>query len=348
MTGRWTVWAAKDNRLTFRLRPNQGTLARAMRLADYDTGFVGTWLLAGDDRDDLPTAHGFDAWAGTLAMPKADDFYPASISRNAQQVRIEANAGGQRGQDFQEVLTREASAFLERHKSGKPFLLVVAYPLPGLDVPLAASEPDARQDWPDAAKGYAARVSRLDRDVGTLVGRLQELGLAERTAVLLTSDRARTRVTAETGDFFHSAADLRVVQGELYEGRIRVPLVVKWPGHVAANTETDFPSAIWDFLRTFAEMAGGTLPDNASDGVSLVASMSGQPTRERGMLYWEVREGGFGQAVRIGDWKAVRPRGKLDSHLVELYDLKQDPRETTSTAKEHPEVLAKFLRQPKG
>jgi arylsulfatase A-like enzyme len=345
LTGRWTAFAAKDDRQVFTLGSNQRTLASLMGQAGYETGFVGTWLLAGDKADDVPTAHGFHEWAGTIGMPLADGFFPTSILRNAEQVRIEANAAGKRGEDFQEVLTQEAVSFLERHKNGKPFLLVITYPLPGLEVPLDVSESYANQDWPDAAKAYATRISRLDQDVGTLVERVQQFGLADRTAILLTSDRARTRITADTGDFFHSAADLRVVSGELYDGRLRVPLIAKWPGHVAAKTETNYPAAIWDFLRTFAAMAGGTLPANASDGVSLVASLSGQTTDERGMLYWEVREGGFGQGVRIGDWKVVRPRGKMDSQFVELYDLKHDPQESSNVAREHPEVLAKFLRK---
>ena len=127
--------------------------------------------------------------------------------------------------------------------------------------------------------------------------------------------------------------------GELYEGRLRVPLIVKWPAEVTPGSETDFAAASWDLMATFTDMAGAVLPAGSTNGVSLVPALLGEAKPRRGMLYWETREGGFGQGVRIGTWKAVRPRGKGKRDDVELYNLKQDPGETKDQAKEHPEIL---------
>jgi arylsulfatase A-like enzyme len=141
-----------------------------------------------------------------------------------------------------------------------------------------------------------------------------------------------------------SGGGLRIVSDELYEGRLRVPLIVKWPAEVSPATETSFPAATWDFMATFADIAGAVLPAGSGEGVSFAPAMLGETTRRRGMMYWEIREGGFGQAVRIGDWKAVRPRGKGKLEDVELYNLKQDPGETKNQAKAHPEIVARFIK----
>lgn len=346
MTGRFAARAGKPgkkDKATFELSRDQRTLPRVMRLTEYATGFVGTWGLGDAAETNHPGSYGFHEWSGILTPPTAETAYPASVVRNGETVAVAENAAGKQGVDLPQLLIQEAVSFLERHSSGKPFLLVVTYPLPGADLPLTESGAFADRDWPAPKKTYAEKVTRFDRDVGTLAAALEKLGLSKRTVVVLTSDAAAKRNPAEK-DVFQSSGDLRAVSGELYEGWMRVPLIVKWPAEVSPGTETSFPTATWDFMATFADMAGAVLPAGASEGVSFVPGMLDKTARRRAMMYWEIHDGGFGQAVRIGDWKAVRPRGKSKLEQVELYNLKQDPAETKDQAKEHPEIVARFIK----
>ncbi len=311
MTGRYTAMAVQDGKMSFTLSPDQKTLPHMMRLTEYATGFVGAWDLGDAAEGNNPGSHGFDEWSGILTPAGAESAYPASIFSNGKSVPVPENAKKKQGLDLPQLLVKEAISFLERHASGKPFLLVVTYPLPGAELPLAESGVYADRNWTAAQKTYAEKVARFDRDVGTLTESLEKLGLSQRTAVVLTSDRAVWHGVAEKKDVFHSHGGLKVAGEDLYEGRLRVPLIVKWPAEVSPATESAFPVAAFDFTATFADLAGAVLPAGSSNGVSFVPALLGEAQRRRGMMYWEARDGGFGQAVRIGDWKAVRPRGKM-------------------------------------
>ncbi len=343
MTGHYTALAVRDGKVSFQLSRDQKTMPDVMRLTEYATGFVGSWGLGGDSEGSTPDEHGFDEWSGLLAPATGETSYPATIWSKGEQVPIAENADGKQGVGLTDALTNEASAFLERHVSGKPFLLVISYPLPGSDVALAESDAYADRDWTAAQKAYAGRIARLDREVGTLIEKLEKLGLSKRTAVVLTSDCAARHDGAEP-DIFDSNGGLRTAGGEMYEGRLRVPLIIKWPAEVSPGSETDFAATTWDMLATFTDMAGAVLPAGSTNGVSFVPALLGETRSRRGMLYWETRDGGFGQGVRIGDWKAVRPCGKMGIEAVELYNVKEDPRETKNQAKEHPEIVARFIR----
>ena len=132
---------------------------------------------------------------------------------------------------------------------------------------------------------------------------------------------------------------MRGVKRDLYEGGIRVPLIARWPGRIAAGTQTDLVSAFWDMLPTCADLAGAQTPGGL-DGISLLPTLLGRPERQKKheALYWEFHEGGSIQALRMGRWKAVRPVGKK----LELYDLQTDMGETTDVAGRHPDEVAKM------
>jgi arylsulfatase A-like enzyme len=343
MTGRYTAHAVQDGKLSFKLSPDQRTIAEVMRMTEYATGFVGCWNLGSDEEATTPSAHGFDEWSGLLTPASFETCYPATIWSNGEQVSLAENAAGNRGLGLTDALMQEAMAFLERHTSGKPFLLVLSYPLPGSDLPLAGSGAYAHQGWTAAQEAYAERIARLDGEVGKLVEQLEKLGLTQRTAVFLTSDGAAQHEGTEL-DVFDSYGGLRTAGGDMYEGRLRVPLVVKWPAEVRSGLETDFAVSPWDMMATFSDMGGAVLPAGSTSGVTYVPALLGDPTQRRSMMYWETRDGGFGQGVRIGDWKAVRPCGKMDIDAVELYNLIEDPGEINNQAKEHPEILSRFIR----
>lgn len=343
MTGRYTAVAVKDGKPSYQLSREQKTLPHVMGLTEYATGFVGIWNLGDGSESTPPTAFGFDEWSGLFGPATADNSYPAKIWSKGEQVALAPNAKGEHGLGLTEALTSEAVGFLERHTSGKPFLLVLTYPLPGTKLALAESKTYSDRDWTAAQEAYADRIACLDRDIGTLLAKVEELGLSQRTAVVLTSDCA-ARHKGDELDIFDSTAGLRTSGNEMYEGRLRVPLIVKWPAEVTAGSESPFAVTAYDMLATCTDMAGAVLPAGSTHGVSFVPALLGETKNRRGMLYWDTHQGGFGQGVRIGDWKAVRPCGKMGLNAVELYNLKEDPRETKNQAKEHPEIVARFIK----
>jgi arylsulfatase len=192
---------------------------------------------------------------------------------------------------------------------------------------------------PKPRAAYAAMVTRMDREIGTILDLLDELGLTEDTLVVFTSDNGPTFNGGTDSEFFHSAAGLRGLKTELYEGGIRVPLMARWPGRIPAGSVSDLPSAFWDFLPTFAELTGQTLPV-PTDGVSILPTLEGrlQEQEERGYLYWEFQGR---QAVRSGRWKAYRRASDGD---FELYDLQSDGGEASNVSGENPEVVTRISR----
>jgi arylsulfatase A-like enzyme len=222
------------------------------------------------------------------------------------------------------------------------------------ETPFVNEKADSRQTgWKDVSLGYrsqaapraafAAMITRMDRDVGRLVEVLRTRGLDRRTLVLFTSDNGPHREGGADPAFFDSSGGLRGIKRDLYEGGIRVPMVAWGPGLVPAGRVSDHVWAHWDLMPTLAELGVARTPDGI-DGRSMARALRGdeQPTHE--FLYWEFHERGFQQAVRMGNWKAVRP--KKDAPL-ELYDLASDRAEMTDVAASNPaivETMEKYLK----
>jgi arylsulfatase A-like enzyme len=195
----------------------------------------------------------------------------------------------------------------------------------------------ADKPWPDPVKGHAAMISRMDADIGRLMSELERLGIADRTMVLFTSDNGPHAEGGYDPEVNDSNGPLRGIKRDLYEGGIRVPLIVHWPGHAPTGTVTDQVGAFWDFLPTFAEAAGAETPDGL-DGQSLLAAFKGGSTgADDRPLYWEFHEGANSQqAARIGRWKAIR---KMPEGPLEIYDLAKDLGEEQNVADTHPEII---------
>jgi arylsulfatase len=200
---------------------------------------------------------------------------------------------------------------------------------------------------------YAAMISRLDRDVGRIMQLLKELDLDRNTLVMLSSDNGTTHLEKEVDyEFFESVGPLRGLKGSLYEGGIRVPMIpmiARWSGRITPSTTTDHVSAFWDVMPTIAELTGVGLPDQL-DGISFAPTLLGQPDRQQQheFLYWEFTGYGGQQAVRMGNWKAVRQnilrRSNPDPLKIELYDLGNDIGESRDVAAEHPEIVARVRK----
>jgi arylsulfatase A len=184
----------------------------------------------------------------------------------------------------------------------------------------------------------------MDAHIGRILDKLEELGIDENTVVMFSSDNGTTYTGGVDAEYFESTAGLRGLKGSVYEGGIRVPLIVRWPGRVEAGSVSDHVSAFWDVMPTFAELAGRLSPEGI-DGVSFLPTLLGRPDqRAANPLYWEYHGLWNGaQAVRLGRWKGVRLGGHDDPDApVELYDLDADPGETSDLAAEHPDVVARI------
>jgi len=334
------------------LRPDDVTVAQALKRAGYATGAIGKWGLGEAGSTGIPTRQGFDSWFGYLNQNHAHNYYPTFLWRNEEKVALknvvpkeDAQGGGiasERVEYSHDLFVQEALAFVEKHKD-QPFFLYLALTIPhanneagkeGMEVP--SDEPYSDEDWPQAQRNLAAMVTRMDRDLGRLFDHLKKLGLDDDTIVFFSSDNGPHREGGNNPDFFDSNGPLRGIKRDLYEGGIRVPMIVRWPGHIQPGTVSGFPWAFWDFLPTACDIAG-VEPPKGIDGLSVLPAILGKEQKGHGYLYWEFHEGGFKQAVRMGPWKAVRLGTQRP---IELYDLATDLGEQTDVADKHPDVVA--------
>jgi arylsulfatase len=187
-------------------------------------------------------------------------------------------------------------------------------------------------------------ISHMDRASGKIVDLIDELGLGENTLILFTSDNGPTfkRLGGADSDFFNSSGPLRGRKGSLYEGGIRVPLIARWPGRIPDGRVTQHVAAFWDMLPTLCEIADAKMPDNI-DGISFAPTLFGEESqREHDYLYWEFPSYDYQQAVRAGDWKAVRSHVNRGDSKFELYDLSSDVGEEHNVAAEHPDIVRRL------
>ena len=328
------------------LEPADVTVAEVLKSAGYSTAIFGKWGLGNEGTTGIPNKHGFDEWLGYLDQTHAHNYYPEFLWRNERQWQVPGNANGQKGAYAHDWFTRAATNFL-RINQRRPFFLYLAYTIPhannelkdkGMEVPSDA--PYSKEDWPQQEKNKAAMITRLDTDVGKIVDKLKEMKIDQDTILFFSSDNGPHKEGGVDPKFFQSSGPLRGIKRDLYEGGIRVPMIVRWPGRVKAGSTNDQVWAFWDFLPTAAELAG-VKPVKGIDGISMVPTLMSLPqTNQHEFLYWEFHERGFQQAARMGDWKAV----KLGTNKpVELYNLKTDPGEKDNIASQHPDIAAKFI-----
>ena len=330
------------------------TIGELMQGLGYQTACIGKWGLGGLVNDGHPNDQGFDHWFGYLDQRHAHTHYPDYLWRNRDRVEIPGNRGGRREVHSQDVLTAEVLAFIENRDEQRPFFLYVPYIIP--HVSLDVSDESLAQyagrwvetpfegghysghETPRAA--YAAMVSHMDRDVGKIMAMLEEKGLAENTLVIFASDNGPTFNGGADSAFFESAGPYRGLKGSLFEGGIRVPMIARWPGTIAAGTETDHASAFEDVLPTLVEIGGGEVPSGI-DGISMVPTLTGIGVQvQHEVLYWEL---GSKQAVRAGRWKLVRVTDRKGNTRAMLFDVEADEGEEHDLAREKPEVLSRMI-----
>src|SRR5690606_5653384 len=203
-------------------------------------------------------------------------------------------------------------------------------------------EAHASQKEPRTA--FAAMIGILDRQVGEIMKKVEELGIAENTIIIFTSDNGPHVEGGADPAFFNSNGPLRGTKRDLYEGGIRVPMIAKWPSKIAAGSTSEHVSAFWDVFPTFLDILGREVPGDL-DGVSFLPTLLGDQKKqiEHEYLYWEFHEKGGRQAVRKGKWKAVKYNVLQDANApFELYDLSQDIGEENNVAQKHPDIVAQM------
>lgn len=312
------------------------TVAGVLKGAGYATACMGKWGMGYFDTTGSPLRKGFDRFFGYNCQSKAHSYFPPYLDDNDRRVPLDGKTYAQN------LIQREVLDWVRKQAKG-PFFLFYPVTLPHGNYEIDdLGEYADRAGWTPQQKTYAAMVTRLDRDVGALLALLKELGIDGETLVIFAGDNGSSfDPKSDTGRFFDQSmgGKLRGFKRGMYEGGLRQAAMARWPGVVPAGRVSHEPWAFWDFLPTAAELAGAKVPAACrTDGLSLVPFLKGGPAPQRECFYWELHEKRFIQAVRFGDWKAVRngPGGP-----IELYDLAKDESESTDLAARHSDVVAR-------
>ncbi|MHC4435513.1 MAG: arylsulfatase [Planctomycetota bacterium] len=335
------------------------TVARVLKKRGYVTGAFGKWGLGEVGSTGDPINQGFNRFFGYNCHYHAHNLFPKYLVSDRGKVTLEGNTRGLTGQTYgPQVIADELLKFIRENKN-TPFFVYYPTVLPHLA--LQVPEKDLKQykgKWPETPyeKGsylphptpracYAAMISFMDRQVGRVMKLLDELELDDNTVVFFTSDNGTTYLKEQVDyEFFDSVGPLRGLKGSLYEGGIRVPMVVRWPGRIRPGSKSAHAAAHYDILATLAEIAGAGAP-NETDGTSFVPTLL---SRRRGQkraeyLFWDFAGYGGQLAVRMGKWKGIKQNVRKNPDApVELYDLENDISESRNVAKDHPAVAARI------
>jgi arylsulfatase A-like enzyme len=320
------------------LLPEDLTVAEVLKAAGYTTAIFGKWGLGEPGTTGVPNQKGFDEWFSYLNQVHAHDYYPDYLWSNQERVSIPPDTYSH------DLFTQKALDFIKR-KQNEPFFLYVPYTIPhannelgkeGMQVPNDA--PYSHESWPQQQKNYAAMITQLDGDIGKILDLLAELGLEQDTIVFFSSDNGPHEEGGATAEFFDSNGPLQGIKRDLYDGGVRVPMIVRWSGKIKPGQVNAQPFALWDFLPTASAIAG-VQPPEGIDGISILPALLGKKQKNHKLLYWEFHERGFEQAIRMGRWKAVR-HGL--NQPIELYDLETDISEQCDVAAQYPDVVARI------
>lgn len=359
---------------------NTQTIGKILQKTGYKTALIGKWGLGAPNTHGTPTKQGFDFFYGYNCQRQAHQLYPKHLWKNDERVilnnelipphtKLDKNADSLNSKSYTKFqqqeyapakMHKEALQFIERNKE-KPFFLYYASSIPHLpiQVPQKYVEPYRKIFGEEAPylgnKGYfpnrypkasyAGMISYLDEQVGELVAKLKELNLYKNTLIIFTSDNGPAFNGGVDAEFFNSAGifpnNYGRTKGFTHEGGIRVPMIASWPNHIKAGSKTNHISAFWDVLPTFAELTQSEKPQNI-DGISFANTLLGKNQSEHEYLYWEFPSYGGQQAVRLGNWKAIRKNIRKGNLKIELYNLKIDPQEQHNIAEKHPEIITRM------
>jgi arylsulfatase A len=333
------------------------TIPALLKNAGYHTATIGKAGTGCNCDVGQPNEKGFDYFFGFLGHGDAHTYFPEFVYRNSEKVYFPNNGGTKTwsGETYiHDVFLEEVLNYIEEHKEG-PFFLHFASLLPHAQL-WAPEEfkkdytgrfPEKRWDGKhygiceDPNATVAGMISRLDWEVGQIVQKLKELGIEKNTVVMFASDNGPHEAGGRDAHFFDSNGPYRGIKRDLYEGGIRIPFIVNWPGVVQSGSVSNHISAFWDVMPTLLDIAGAEKTEN-TDGISFYPTLLGQEKnnqQKHEFLYWEFHERGKSQAVLMGKWKGVRTKILKGNMKVELYNLDEDINETTDIAEQHPEIV---------
>lgn len=342
------------------------TVAEMLQLKGYATGAFGKWGLGFAGTEGDPNTQGFNEFFGYNSQSLAHNYYPYWLWHNNEKIILKENEGNKSGTYSADLINKEALSFIDKNKS-KPFFLFYATTIPHAEL---AAKPeymamfrgkfDPEKSFkgvdsgttfrlgpygsqPESHAAFAAMVKELDDYVGEILLKLKELKLDKNTIIIFASDNGPHLEGGADPDFFNSNGPLKGYKRDLYEGGIRTPMLVRWPGKVKAGSVSDHISAFWDVMPTIAEICGAKLSESI-DGISFLPTLLGKSEQEQhSYLYWEFHEQGGKIAVRMGNWKAVKLNVDKDpAGPLELYNLTDDLGETNNVASTNPEIVMKM------
>jgi arylsulfatase len=360
------------------------TIAEVLKQAGYTNGAFGKWGLGPSNTTGSPMKQGFDRYYGYNCQRNAHSYYPPFLDSDEKEVGVnkypipghdrkpagDIDADDYRAENYApDLILKEAIKFIDQNKAG-PFFLY----LPFVEPHVSMQPPQKWLDrypvqWdtehgsyrgqngylphPRPRAAYASMISDLDEHVGTILERIEYHGLTDNTIVIFTSDNGPTHggkdprfhIGGAACQFFNSNGGLKGYKGSCDEGGIRIPCIVRWPGHVTAGTQADLPSYFPDWFPTLTRIASGELPKNQRlDGIDLTGVLEGKPAPPRAEpMIWDFNGYGGIVAIRDGDWKAIRRNVKSKKPSEwELYDLVLDRNETTDLASQHPDIVQRL------
>jgi arylsulfatase A-like enzyme len=340
------------------------TVAEYLKEVGYVTGLIGKWSNGQHGTEGFPTKQGFDFFYGYDNQILAHNYWPEYLWRNNEkeyldnQVKYLDSTSWHIGlgsytlekeEYAHDLFVKETKEFINDHQDTSFFLyLPFTIPHNNGEAPNGKKQevPDygiyTEKNWATDTMGYAAMITRMDRDIGQLLDLLQQLEIAENTLVIFDSDNGSMQEWSGITEFFDSNGPFKGGKRELYEGGIRVPMIAWWPGTVKAGTVTEHITATWDFLPTACEMAEVETPSK-TDGISFLPLLKGEEQPSHEFLYWEYESYGGQQAVRMGQWKGIRHHLADNPEApLELYNLEDDPGEIENLAFEHPKIVEKI------
>ncbi|MEQ8338277.1 MAG: arylsulfatase [Cyclobacteriaceae bacterium] len=363
--------AGEDNP-SVHLDPNMITLPRLFKNAGYNTGIFGKWGLGYTYLEGKPNplTHGFDEYFGPRTQSTAHTYYTDTLVHNGIQIPVDTTIY------MHDLIMDHAINFIRKSaEAKKPFFCYIPTPIPHAAMHAPA---DLHQKWreklpqydtiigkygaagdpcPDVINpiaGFGAMMESLDNEVGRILSTLKDLGVDENTLIIFASDNGAHLEGGHDPIYWNSNGPFRGHKRDLYEGGIHSPCLIRWPAKVKAGITSDHISALQDVLPTMAEVTGQEIPEQVK-GISFLPTMLGDEASQKkhDFLFFEFTVGReqrvVSQAVRMGDWKAVRTVWKkskeeqeapVSDWPVELYNLKEDIGEKNDLAGEHPELVA--------
>ena len=332
------------------------TIAEALKKAGYATGAFGKWGLGNPGSEGDPIHQGFDRFFGYNCQRNAHTYYPTWLFDDLRKIELDGKTYAH------DLIMDKAVEWIDRQHENPFFcFLPVTIPHAAMHVPEKYAAP-FRKKFPEfenkvgrygnnkpfaknPAAQFAGMMTALDEGIGRVLKSLKKHQIDQNTIVLLSSDNGPHKEGGHMPNYFNSNGGLRGFKRDLYEGGIRCPLLVRWPGKVEAGSTSNHISAHWDLFPTFCELAGINPPEGL-DGISFLPTLLGKEQEKHEHLYWEFYEGGGKRAVRIGKWKAVQNQvnRKGKDAPIEIYDLESDRAETSDLAAHNSELIARIQK----